>query len=199
FAIGGLAYWMPDFLKVHQVPPLVLPGIGPVQPVTLFGGITALSGLLATLAGGIAGDAFRARFPGSDFLVSGVAMLVAFPALLGVVFAPLPWMWVFVFLGVFCLFFNTGPTNTILANVTHPSVRATGFALNILVIHALGDAISPTVIGFVADLKLRPTEADNTDLGFILISVTALVGGMFWLAGVRYLARDTASAPSRLD
>jgi hypothetical protein len=68
-----------------------------------------------------------------------------------------------------------------------------------LIIHALGDAISPAVIGFIADLHLRPTEADNTDLGFILISLLTLVGGLIWLWGARYLERDTALAPTRLD
>jgi MFS transporter, Spinster family, sphingosine-1-phosphate transporter len=199
FAIGGLAYWMPDFLKVHDVPGLVLPGVGTINRVTVFGALTALGGLFGTLLGGIAGDRLRPRLPGSYFLVSGVAMIVGFPMILGVVFVPFPWGWIFVFMAVFCLFFNTGPTNTILANVTHPSVRATGFALNILIIHALGDAISPAVIGFIADLHLRPTEADNTDLGFILISLLTLVGGLIWLRGARYLERDTALAPTRLD
>ena len=199
FAIGGLAYWMPDFLKVHNVPDVVLPGLGAINRVTVFGALTALGGLFGTLLGGIAGDRLRPRLPGSYFLVSGVAMIVGFPMILGVVFVPFPWGWIFVFMAVFCLFFNTGPTNTILANVTHPSVRATGFALNILIIHALGDAISPAVIGFIADLHLRPTEADNTDLGFILISLLTLVGGLIWLWGARYLERDTALAPTRLD
>ena len=48
-------------------------------------------------------------------------------------------------------FFNTGPTNTILANATHPSICAAGFALNILVILAFGDVVSPVVIGIISD------------------------------------------------
>jgi MFS family permease len=197
FAIGALAYWMPDFLRVRQVPSLELPLLGAIDPRTFFGALTALAGLLATLLGGIAGDALRPRISGSYFLVSAVAMLVAFPMILLVVLVPFPWAWIFVFGAVFCLFFNTGPTNAILANVVHPCLRASGFALNILIIHLFGDAISPAVVGFVADLHLRPTEAQNTDLGFILISVTALLGGMLWLWGMRHLERDTAAAPKQ--
>jgi MFS family permease len=199
FAIGGLAYWMPDFLNVHQVPALPVPGIGVISPVTLFGAITALAGFVATLLGGWTGDWLRPRFAGSYFLVSGLAMLFCVPMVLGVVYMPFPWAWIFVFLAVFCLFFNTGPTNAILANVTHPAIRASGFALNILVIHLLGDAISPAVLGFVADLRLRDTAAGNTDLGFVLISFTSLIGGIIWLCGTRYLGRDTARAPTLLD
>ena len=63
------------------------------------------------------------------------------------VYLPFPFTWVMCFIAVFCLFFNTGPSNAILANVTHPSVRATAFAVNILAIHLLGDALSPPCSG----------------------------------------------------
>jgi hypothetical protein len=96
-----------------------------------------------------------------------------------------------VFLAVFCLFFNTGPTNTILANVSHPALRASGFALNILIIHLLGDVLSPPLMGLVAGFYGR-------DVSFIVVSIAVLVGGLFWLAGAKYLERDTALAPTRL-
>jgi MFS family permease len=187
FAIGGIAYWMAAFLEQHQVE-----GLGPLGPRTLFGAITALAGLIATLAGGIAGDWLRPRFSGSYFIVSGIALIVGFPMILGVVYTPFPWAWIFVFLGVFCLFFNTGPTNTILANVTHPSVRASGFALNILIIHLFGDAISPFVMSWVSG------GVTNIDRGFILVAAVMAVGGVVWLFGAHYLESDTRLAPTRL-
>jgi MFS family permease len=145
FAIGGIAIWMPDYIHVFR-------DAGALDRVNLiFGGIVVISGLVATLLGGIAGDKLRPYFSGSYFLVSGVAMLLAFPAFLAVLWTPFPYAWIWIFISCFLLFFNTGPTNTILANVTHPAVRAQAFALNIFIIHALGDAISPTVIGWVAD------------------------------------------------
>jgi MFS family permease len=186
FAIGGLAYWMPAFLEQKGAP-----GFAGLGPRTLFGAITALSGLLATLLGGLAGDWLRPRYSGSYFLVSGAALMLGFPTVLAFIYTPFPWAWGFVFLAVFCLFFNTGPTNTILANVTHPSVRASAFALNILIIHLFGDAISPPIIGYIADRR-------DLETGFLLISVLMLVGGVLWLCGARFLARDTALAPSRL-
>ena len=78
-------------------------------------------------------------------------MIVGFPFMLLTLSAPFPLIWIWLFVTCFCLFFNTGPTNTILANVSHPSIRAAGFALNILVIHAFGDVLSPVVIGVVSD------------------------------------------------
>src|SRR5207237_1737958 len=126
-----------------------LPGGASVDPVTFFGALTALAGLVATLSGGLVGDWLRPRLSGSYFIVSGIAMILGFPVVLLILHTPFPWAWVLIFLAVFCLFFNTGPTNTILANVSHPSLRASAFALNIFVIHALGDAISPPVMGLI--------------------------------------------------
>src|SRR5205807_5289443 len=130
-------------------------------------------------------------FPGSYFMVSGIGMLIGCPAILAVLWVPFPWAWIFMFVCVFCLFFNAGPTNTILANVTHPSIRASAFALNILVIHALGDVISPLIIGAITD-----ASGQNMNLAFLLVSALILVGGVLWLWGARYLERDTKMAPA---
>jgi predicted MFS family arabinose efflux permease len=186
FAIGGLAFWIPAYLADRKVETL-----WGIDAKTAFGGLTALSGLAATLLGGIVGDRLRPRFPGSYFLVSGAAMLLAFPALLVMTWIEFPYAWVPLVVSVFCLFFNTGPTNTILANVTHPLLRAPGFALNILVIHLLGDAVSPPIIGYIAGRS-------SLNLAFQFVSAMVLVGGLLWLWGAKYLERDTALAPHRL-
>ena len=190
FALGGLAWWMPDYIVTDR---RVGPLFGMVDPRVMFGGLTALAGLTATLLGGIVGDWLRPRLPGSYFIVSGLAMLLGFPMILLVLWTPFPACWIVIFLAVFCLFFNTGPTNTILANVTHPAVRAGAFAVNIFVIHVLGDVISPPIIGFTRD------RTGSLYLGFVLVSVMSFVGGLLWLWGARYLEEDTRRAPTRLN
>src|SRR4029077_3796064 len=140
------------------------PDLGQVN--TIFGAITVVSGISATLLGGLVADRLSARFPGAYFLVSGTAMLLGFPCFLLVLVTPFPWAWVLIFLAEFCLFFNTGPTNTIVANVTHPAVRSSAYALNIFVIHLLGDAISPPLIGTLTGLA-----KGNMNAGFMAVSV----------------------------
>jgi MFS transporter, Spinster family, sphingosine-1-phosphate transporter len=187
FAIGGIAFWMPYYLSG-------LPGAPPYAvTTTIFGAITAVAGLAATLLGGLAGDRLRERFPGSYFLISGFAMLVGFPIFLLVLRTPFPWIWLLIFFTCFCLFFNTGPTNTILANVTHPSMRAAAFAFNIFVIHALGDVISPVIVGLLNDWFRDMRQS------FLVVGFTFLVAGIFWLLGIRHLERDTRLAPKRLS
>jgi hypothetical protein len=111
-------------------------------------------------------------------------MLIGFPLFVAALFTPFPYAWLLLFAAIFFLFFNTGPTNTALANVTHPSVRASAFALNIFVIHALGDAISPFVIGAIADQSSLSTA-------ILIVTLLVPVSGAFWLWGARYLKRDT--------
>lgn len=213
FALGALALWMPDYL-VHRGAKLPGP-LAAVDATTGFGGIVVLSGFAATLLGGICGDWLRPRFSGSYFLVSGGGMLVGFVMLLLVLFRPFPEAWLWIFLAVFFLFFNTGPSNTILANVTHPAIRSSAFAINIFMIHAFGDAGSPLLVGMISDgaamlAKSRPEwmsenvaaflgEYNGLNTGFLVVSLMTLVGGVIWLWGARYLERDTELATQRLD
>lgn len=41
----------------------------------------------------------------------------------------------------FFLFLNTGPLNTVLVNVTRPTVRAMAFAVNLFFTHAISDGM----------------------------------------------------------
>ena len=178
FALGGLAFWMSAYLIFrNQSPALAIP---------VFGGITVVAGLTSTLLGGFVADRLQKRFRGSYFLVSGFGMLLAFPLFIAVIYAPFPMAWFFLFGAVFFVFLNTGPSNAALANVTAPKIRATAFAVNILVIHALGDAISPPLLGLVAGRS-------NMNAAFFVVSVAMLVSGIFWLLGMKYLAADTAA------
>lgn len=190
FALGGIAFWMPKYVGNR------LGGTTDdlATANSIFGPIVVVAGLLATLAGGFAGDRLRERYPGSYFLVSGVGMFAGFPLFLAVLYTPFPYAWGLIFLAVFCLFFNTGPTNTVLANVTHPAIRASAFALNIFIIHALGDAISPWLIG-----RINDTVDPTMRVSFQVVSGMILLSGLLWLAGTSYLARDTERAPERLD
>ncbi|MBA4188901.1 MAG: hypothetical protein C0467_12965 [Planctomycetaceae bacterium] len=153
-----------------------------------FGAIVVLSGLVATLLGGILGDYLRNRgVKGAYFQVAGWGMIIAFPAYIAMLHVPFPLGWVFMFVAVFLLFFNTGPANTILANVTRSKIRATAFAVNILIIHALGDAISPPIIGLIADYSSLHTA-------FMAISPLILISGVLWIWGAKHLDEDTTRA-----
>ncbi|MBY0456045.1 MAG: hypothetical protein K2V38_01770, partial [Gemmataceae bacterium] len=154
----------------------------------LFGVIVVFSGLGATILGGVVGDRMRAAgYRGAYFKAAGWTTVGAWPFFVGVLFVPFPLAWGLLFAAVFLLFFNTGPANTIIANVTRSEVRATAFAINILVIHMLGDVISPPLIGLIAGFS---------DLGtaFLVVATAIPVGGLLWVRGAKFLDADTAKA-----
>lgn len=178
FALGGLAFWIPRYLQHRGLPP---------SSRIVFGGMLVAAGITATPLGGLVGDLVRRRFSGAYFLVSAIGVMIAFPVSAAIVFVPFPLAWVFMFVALFLLFFNTGPSNTAIANVTQPSVRAMAFAVNIFIIHALGDAAAPPLIGFVADRT-------NMDVAFLVVTATMFIAGVLWLCGAKFLAADTAAA-----
>jgi MFS family permease len=178
FALGGLAFWMSAYLIFRKQPPEL--------GTPIFGGITVVAGLLSTLLGGVMADRLQKRFAGSYFLVSGVGMLAAFPFLIGMLYTPFPLAWVFLFGAVFFVFLNTGPSNAALANVVRPQIRAAAFALNILIIHLLGDALSPPLLGAVAGHY-------DMNVAFLVVSAAMLVSGVIWLLGMKFLPADTAA------
>jgi MFS family permease len=183
FAIGGMSVWAPTYIhETHNIP------IGEVDKI--FGLILAVTGLVSTLLGGWLGDRLRARFPGSYFLVSGCGMLLAFPATIAMTFSPFPLGWVFIFIAMFFLFMNIGPANTAIANVTPVTMRATAFALNILIIHLFGDVPSPPLIGWIKDVS-------NWNFSFFVVSFAMLVAGVIWLCSMKALVRDTAAEAAR--
>jgi MFS transporter, Spinster family, sphingosine-1-phosphate transporter len=153
-----------------------------------FGMIVVVSGLGATLLGSFVGEKLRTGgLKGAYFHTIGWSTLLAFPFFLAMLLVPFPYAWGFFFVAVFFLFFNTGPANTILANVTRSEIRATAFAINILVIHMLGDVISPPIIGLIADVA-------SLQAAFLGVSFFILVGGTLWVLGAKSLDADTANA-----
>lgn len=154
----------------------------------IFGGILIVAGLSATVAGAWLGEKLRTRgVRGAYFLVSAGGAAFALPCFLGILFTPLPLGWVFTFFTIFGLFLYTGPGNTILANVVRSDIRGTAFAINVLVIHALGDVISPPLIGAVGDSR-------GLQFAFLLTTGLIAVGAVLWLLGAKYLDEDTHAA-----
>jgi hypothetical protein len=181
FVIGGLGYWVSAYLDYRNQ--------SPALGRTIFGLITVVAGLVSTLLGGVIADRLRSRLPGSYFWVSGIGMLIACPIFIVTLYIPFPVAWITMFLAIFFLFLNTGPSNTALANVSLPAVRATAFAVNIFVIHALGDVQAFWLIGYIGGHT-------NMHIAFLFVSGVILASGLAWLVGAKYLPADTAAVES---
>jgi MFS transporter, Spinster family, sphingosine-1-phosphate transporter len=178
FVTSGLGFWVPAYLRYRNQSP----GVG----MTIFGLITVVAGLVSTLLGGVIADRLRSRFAGSYFWVSGIGMLIACPFFIVTLYIPFPAAWIAMFLAIFFLFLNTGPSNTALANVSLPAVRATAFAVNIFVVHAFGDVQAFWLLGYIGGHT-------NMHVAFLFVSGIILLSGVAWLIGVKYLPADTAA------
>ena len=181
FAIGGLAQWLPSFLnRIH--------GLDVARANTIFGATTVLAGILGTLAGGWLGDRWQKKNNQGYLLLSGWGFLIGTPLAAWAILAPgLTGCMTAIFLAEFFLFLNTGPLNTVILNVTKPAVRAMAFAVNIFFIHALGDAVSPSILGWLSDQwGLR--------YALLIAPVAMALAGLFCFICGRFVARDMAHA-----
>jgi MFS family permease len=182
FVLGGLGFWVPAYLRFR--------GQSSDVGMPIFGLITVVAGLVSTLLGGVIADKLRSRFAGSYFWVSGIGMLMACPFFMVSLYMPFPAAWIPMFLAIFFLFLNTGPSNTALANVSLPAVRATAFAANIFVIHAFGDVQAFWLLGYIGGHT-------NMHVAFLFVSGIIFLSGLAWLIGVKYLPADTAAVENQ--
>src|SRR5258706_13536412 len=187
FAIGGIQFSMPAYLAgVHA-------SSTPQRSTGIYGIVLLVAGVTATLSGGFIGDRLQRRWSWAYFIVSAAGIFLSVLFILLMLFSPFPIAWVWLFLGAFFLFFNTGPSNTILANVIHPSMRSAAFALNILLLHLFGDVLSQPLMGGLVD------HFDSWRPAFYLVCIMMNLGGLLWCWVARYQCNHSQLSPSRLE
>ncbi|HET7342511.1 MAG TPA: MFS transporter [Methylomirabilota bacterium] len=145
FAMGGLATWMPTyFVRVRGIPL--------ATAASTFGVLLVVAGFAGTLLGGRIASGVAKRWPGADFTISGWSLAVSIVFTVFAVLAPQPIVfWPAMFVTLVLLFVNIGPLNAAMANVLPAELRARGFAGTTMLIHLLGDAASPWIIGEFSD------------------------------------------------
>ncbi len=146
FSLGGIQVWMPKFLYSERHYTLEAANFA-------FGIIIVIDGIVAALAGGWLGDFLLKRMKGSYYLVSAASMLLGIPVMIVALFAKGPIMIPAIALAAFFLLLNTAPLNAAVINSVGAHIRATALAVNIFIIHILGDVPSPTMMGWVADKR----------------------------------------------
>jgi len=201
FALGGLQFWAPKFLVAEkglayegniedlkskdkeEIDELLK---GPRAKVGLWlGAVVGISGLVGAGSGGWLADRLVVRHRGAYFLLSGWTMLASVPFIFVALVATSPAV-IFgsLLVGLTLAFMNQGPCNTIIVNVTDPKIRAAAFAVNIFVIHILGDIPSPTIMGGVSDLT------GKLFWGVALTLPAMAASGLFFCLGAPHLEAD---------
>lgn len=175
WAAGGMADWFPTYLSRMRGMDLAAAG-------TLIGTVTVVGGLGGTALGGWLADRLAGRTRQPYLALSAVSMVPAAVFAAAALMVPQgPLVGLCMLLAQFFLWFYNGPVNTIIANSVGPALRARAFALSILCIHLLGDAISPPIIGLISD------HSGSLVLGVALVPVFMLLGALIWGLGWRRL------------
>jgi MFS transporter, Spinster family, sphingosine-1-phosphate transporter len=180
FAVGGISTWLPTFLVRFGSMSVAKAG-------TVAGALTVLDGLLGTIAGGWIGQRWQRRDHRALYLLSAWGSVLAIPFGALVFFGPPSVFIPGAFFAEFFLFLGTGPLNAAIVNSVAAPIRATAISVNLFVIHSLGDAFSPHLIGRVSD-------ATNLRIGLSITLITLAASGAILFNGGRYAPRLSNTA-----
>jgi len=172
FSLGGIQVWMPQFLYSERHYTLEAANL-------MFGAIIVVDGILASLAGGWLGDYLLRRTKSSYYLISAVSMGLGVPFMVVALFMKGPVMVPAIAVAAFFLLFNTSPLNAAVINSVGAHIRATAIAVNIFIIHFLGDVPSPTMMGWVADRH-------SLQLAFVLPVIAMGISSAILFYGMRF-------------
>src|SRR2546428_9962942 len=172
FALGGIQVWMPTFLSRVR-------GYSLKSANEIFGTIVVVDGLIASVAGGWLGDRLLPRMRGSYYFVSAVSMALGVPVMIVALFSGGHAMIAGIWAAAFLLLLNTAPLNAALINSVGAHIRATAIAVNIFMIHLLGDALSPWLIGKISDRS-------SLQSGFISAVVAIAISSAILFYGMRF-------------
>jgi len=167
FAFGGLAFWMPTYLKEVR-------GVELATANKIVAAVTVVAGLTGTFLGGYLGDRLSSRFKQGQLWVPGLSSVAAIVPSWLALSVPSSSMYIgWLFLAEFLLFLSTGPVNVVIVSVVPVGARALAMAVSIFTIHLLGDAIAPPVIGMLADAR-------GLARAVLIVPVAIAISGFIW-------------------
>ncbi len=172
FTLGGISVWMPTFL--YRYGHYSLAGASQI-----LGAITVVDGILGTWFGGWLAQRWLRRNKAALYLLSAWSVLLTAPFALLVFYGPRATMVPCLAVAEFLLFLNTGPLNAAIVNAVDAPIRSTAIAIELFMIHALGDAPSPRIIGWVSDHS-------SLRAGLAVTLITLLLSAILIFTGARY-------------
>jgi MFS family permease len=167
FAVSGLGFFMPTYLERVR-------GVDLSRADFIVGSVTVIGGLCGTFAGGYLGDLASSRIKHGQLWLCAISSLAGIaPTWLALTVPSFPIYVVWFFVAEFFLFLSTGPVNVVTVNAVPVGIRAMAMAVSIFTIHLLGDAISPPIIGWMADRNGLGTAV-------LIVPVAVAISGVLW-------------------
>ena len=149
-----------------------------------FGVVALLAGVLGSFVGGSIADRLMRRRKSGRLLVSAFGFILGIPFVIGGLHATTVLQFLLcLFPGMFFFSCYMGPSIAILHDVVPYRFRGTAAAWYIFMVHLLGDATSPPIIGWLSQMyELRQA--------LMLPVAMAGLGAVFFLLATRTVAKD---------
>ncbi|MBR4355912.1 MAG: MFS transporter [Elusimicrobiaceae bacterium] len=145
FMMGGFSAWAPTYLYRYLQ-------LDAARAGSYFGLLVIICGAIGTYTGGKLAEKWLKKSPHAYTYVMTLALLGCLPSVwLGLFSSCLPVVLSCFGLAIVCLFLPTGAIAAALVDAAPSSMRAMAFALNIFIIHLLGDTLSPVLIGLLSN------------------------------------------------
>ncbi len=184
FVTTSMLTWLPAYFEKVRGVPAEIAG-------KMASSVMVLA-LIGAPAGGILTDLWRKRqpnarllFPAITTLVSAIVLFIALILLKG----SGQYIMLLVF-GVFITTFIAG-ASAVTQDVIHPGLRATSYAIAVVVQNLLGSSMAPIVLGKIYDRS-------NIQTALSVLPFILLVGSALFFAGSRFYLKDMEKVP-RID
>jgi len=175
FAGGAIADWFPTYLQRERGFELSTAG-------TIVGVVTVGCGIAGTAAGSYAADKLVGKVSHPYLAFSGLAMIPATAcAALTLLIPGKAAAVVFLAVGQFFAWSYNGPINAMIVNSVPSPLRTRAISISVLLTHLFGDAISPSVVGFISDKDGGLRDA------MWAAPVALAIGTVIWLVSWRVL------------
>uniref|UniRef100_A0AAF5DCM1 MFS domain-containing protein n=1 Tax=Strongyloides stercoralis TaxID=6248 RepID=A0AAF5DCM1_STRER len=207
FCVGALSFWAPTFIEYAYI--MDSPFHSITDPVKasislIFGMITCGAGIVGVVFGSTIAEIWRdgrygiSPLPYADPIICAIGSLVSVPFLFfTLIFLQynIPVAWVLCFIGITSMCMNWSVNADMVLYTVTSNRHATATAFQTLVSHALGDAISPYIVGVISDM----ISGDSSNPGlkfhslqyaFFLPNLFCVFSGAFYLLSTFTVERD---------
>lgn len=183
FADLALSTWFIPYLeRVHNKTML--------EASTFGGTLSAIGGLAGVLLGGAVIGYLGKKNDRWKIVGPGITSLLAAPALIGFLFAPMPWAYVAVFCAMLLMAFRMGPILGLVQSVVKIRMRAFAAATLFMVGTLIGSGGGPLLIGALNDY-LNPTHGMlAVRYSLLCVPIASAIGALFFIWAGRHVVED---------
>jgi MFS family permease len=183
FADLALSTWFVTYLqRVHQQTML--------EASTFGGTLSAIGGLAGVILGGVVIGYLGKKSDKWKIVGPGVTSLLAAPALIGFLFAPMPWAYVAVFCAMLFMAFRMGPILGLVQSVVKIRMRAFAAATLFMIGTLIGAGCGPLLIGAINDYLNPMHGIFAIRYSLLCVPIASVIGALFFIWAGRYVKED---------